>query len=103
MPEFVDPFRGKLPDKKLTLGELVRSIRLDISAEEEAVHLYSAHAEAIDHPLAKKVLLDIANEERIHIGEFARLLEILTQDEDKWLKNGAGEVDKMAQSLQDGN
>ncbi len=67
------------------------------------VYLYMAHAEATDHPLAKKVLIDIANEERVHIGEFARLLEILTQDEDKWLKKGAGEVDKMEQSLQDEN
>ncbi len=99
MPEFIDPFRGNLPDKKLTLGELVRSIRLDLSAEEEAVHLYTAHAEATDHPLAKKVLLDIANEERVHVGEFGRLLEILTQDEEQYLNEGAGEVDEMARDL----
>ena len=99
MPEFLNPFSGKLPDRKLTTEELIRAIRLDLAAEEEAVHLYMAHAEATDHPLAKKVLIDIANEERVHAGEFARLLEILTGDEDKWLAEGAKEVDEMAAEL----
>ena len=96
MPEFLNPFSGKLPDRKLTTEELVRAIRLDLAAEHEATHLYMAHAEAIDHPLAKKVLIDIANEERVHAGEFARLLQILTGDEDKWLAEGAEEVNEMA-------
>jgi rubrerythrin len=96
MPEFVNPFSGTVPERKLTEGELVRAIRLNIAAEEEAVHLYMAHADATDHPLAKKVLIDIANEERTHAGEFSRLLQILTGDEDKWLADGATEVDEMA-------
>ncbi|MGB6838117.1 MAG: ferritin family protein [Dehalococcoidia bacterium] len=96
MPEFLNPFSGKVPDRKLTLEELTRAIRLDLAAEHEAVHLYMAHAEATDHPLAKKVLIDIANEERVHAGEFARLLSILTEDEDKFLAEGAQEVDEMA-------
>ena len=96
MPEFVNPFSGKVPDRKLTQEELIRAIRLDLSAEQEAVHLYMAHAEATDNPLAKKVFIDIANEERVHIGEFARLLSILTGDEDMQLAKGAMEVDEMA-------
>jgi rubrerythrin len=96
MPEFVNPFSGKVPDRKLTKEELIRAIRLDIAAEHEAVHLYMTHAEATDHPLAKKVLVDVANEERVHVGEFERLLEILTGDEDKWLTEGKKEVDEMA-------
>jgi len=99
MPEFLNPFSGKVPDRKLTLEELIRAIRLDLAAEHEAVHLYMAHAEATDHPLAKKVLIDIANEERVHAGEFARLLQILTGDEDKWLAEGAEEVDEMASEV----
>jgi uncharacterized protein len=96
MPEFVNPFSGKVPDRKLTMEELIRAIRLDLSAEQEAVHLYMAHAEATDNPLAKKVFIDIANEERVHIGEFARLISILTGDEDTQLAKGAMEVDEMA-------
>jgi rubrerythrin len=96
MPEFVNPFSGRVPERKLTLEELIRAIRLNIAAEHEAVHLYMAHAQAVDHPLAKEVLVDIANEERVHIGEFQRLLEILTGDEDRWMAEGRKEVDEMA-------
>jgi rubrerythrin len=99
MPEFANPFSGKIPERKLSHEELVRAIRLDIAAEHEAIHLYMAHAEAIDHPLAKKVLIDIANEERVHVGELERLLEILTGDEDKWLAEGREEVNEMAAGL----
>jgi len=100
MPEFVDPFRGNLPDRKITLGELIRAIRLDVAAEEEATHLYVAQAEATDNELAKKVLLDIADEERVHVGEFMRLLGILTEgEEDKLLAEGASEVDEMAAGI----
>ena len=96
MPEFVNPFSGKVPERPLTREELIRAIRLDISAEHEAVHLYMAHAEAIDDPLAKAVLIDIANEERVHIGEFVRLLQVLSGDEDRWAGEGAAEVDGIA-------
>ncbi len=85
MPEFTNPFSGILPDRKLTAEELLRGLRLDLAAEHEAVHIYLAHAEATDHPLAKKVLIDIANEERVHAGEFARLIGIIAEDEDKFL------------------
>jgi rubrerythrin len=96
MPEFANPFAGKVPDRKLTAGELIRAIRLDLAAEEEAIHQYMAQADVADHPLAQKVLVDVANEERQHAGEFLRLLQILTGDEDKWLADGAVEVNEMA-------
>lgn len=100
MPEFTNPFIGKVPDRKLTSEELIRAIRLNLAAEHEAVHIYMAHADATDNPLAKKVLIDIANEERVHAGEFARLIAILTGDEDSFLAEGAQEVDQMAAELQ---
>ena len=96
MAEFVNPFSGKVPDRPLTKEEVIRAIRLDIAAEHEATHLYMSHAEAIDDPLARAVLIDIANEERVHLGEFMRLLSILTGDEDKWLAQGTVEVDELA-------
>jgi rubrerythrin len=99
MPEFVKPFSGMAPERKLTTGELVRALRLDLAAEHEAVHTYLAHADATDNPLAKAVLVDIANEERVHAGEFARLIAILTGDEDEHLRKGTLEVDAMAVSL----
>jgi len=96
MPDFVNPFSGVIPARKLTNSELARAIRLNLAAEEEAVHLYEAHADATDNPLAKNVLLDIAREERVHAGEFQQLLKILLDDEESLLAKGAEEVNELA-------
>jgi uncharacterized protein len=99
MPEFVKPFSGMVPERKMSTEELVRAMRLDLAAEHEAVHTYLAHADATDNPLAKAVLIDIANEERVHVGEFARLIALLTGDEDAFLLKGALEVNAIAASV----
>ena len=70
MPEFVNPFSGVVPGRKLTKRELTRALRMTLSAEEEAVHLYEALVDATDDALAQKVLQDVADEERVHAGEF---------------------------------
>jgi uncharacterized protein len=102
MPEFLNPFSGLVPDRKLTKQELIRAIRLNIAAEHEAIHLYMAHAEATDHPLAKKVLVDVANEEREHVGEFMQLLQVLTGDEDAWIAHGIEEVKEFEEEMGSG-
>ncbi len=102
MPEFLNPFSGVVPGRKLTVRELTRAIRLALSAEEEAVHLYEALADAADNELAKAVLQDIADEERVHAGEFQRVLKILLPDEEKWLADGAAEVDDIAEKVKKG-
>ncbi|MFO7946045.1 MAG: ferritin family protein [Armatimonadota bacterium] len=99
MPDFLDPFSGKVPDRKMTFNELIRAIRLNIAAEQEAIHLYQAHADATDNELAAEVLRDVADEEREHVGEFQRLLNILLDDEEELLAGGAEEVDEIAEEL----
>jgi rubrerythrin len=96
MPEFTNPFIGVVPGRKLTDSELLRALRLNLAAEEEATHIYTAHADATDNELAKKVLLEIADEERVHKGEFQRLISLLSKEEDAFLAEGAGEVNDMA-------
>jgi rubrerythrin len=96
MPEFVNPFPGLTPGRKLTARELTRALRMALSAEEEAIHQYQALSDATDDPLAKAVLDDIANEERVHKGEFQRLLNILLPDEANYLAEGAAEVNDLA-------
>ncbi|MGQ9454699.1 MAG: ferritin family protein [Armatimonadota bacterium] len=104
MPAFSDPFYGNVPPKKLSLGELIRAIRLNIAAEEEAAAIYEAHADATDNPVARKVLLDIANEERVHVGEFVELLDILTRQEEKaWMEQGYEEVRELAEEVARGD
>ena len=99
MPDFLNPFSGLAPGRMMTQRELSRALRLALSAEEEAVHLYEALADATDHPLAKSVLQDIANEERVHAGEFQRVINLLLSDEERFLAEGAQEVDEIAEGL----
>jgi rubrerythrin len=99
MPEFLNPFPGRVPERKLGREELVRALRLDLAAEHEAVHLYLAHADAADDPLAEAVLRDIADEDRVHIGEFQRLIGILTGDEQQFLDAGAQEVENVRTAM----
>jgi uncharacterized protein len=99
MPEFVNPFTGVTPGRKLTPRELTRAIRMALSAEEEAVHQYQSIADATDNPLAKALLDEIANEERVHKGEFQRLLNILLPDEANYLAEGAAEVNDLAAKI----
>ena len=95
MPEFGSPFSGLKHDRKLTDEELVRAIRFMVAAEYEAIQLYMQLAESTDNELARAVLKDIADEERVHAGEFLRLLKELAPDEYKFYDDGAKEVEEM--------
>lgn len=99
MPDFGHPFSGMKKDRKLTDQELIRSIRFMISAEYEAIQLYMQLAESTDNELAIEVLTDIANEERVHAGEFLRLLKELAPDEEKFYAEGAEEVEEEIEKL----
>lgn len=94
MPEFGNPFAGLANDRKLTNEELVRAIRFMVAAEYEAIQLYMQLAESTDNKLAIEVLKDIADEERVHAGEFLRLLHELAPDEEKFYAEGAREVEE---------
>jgi rubrerythrin len=95
MPEFGSLFSGLAHDRKLTDEELVRAIRFMVAAEYEATQLYMQLAESTDNNLAVKVLKDIADEERVHAGEFLRLLHELAPDEKTFYAEGAKEIEKM--------
>jgi rubrerythrin len=99
MPEFCNPFTVIKSDRKLTHEELVRAIRFMIAAEYEAIQLYQQTAESTDNELAKEVLIDIANEEKEHAGEFLRLLRELDADEENFYKEGYEEVEEMIAKL----
>ena len=99
MPEFGSPFSGLAADRKLTDSELVRAIRFMVAAEYEAIQLYMQLAESTDNELAREVLEDIADEERVHAGEFLRLLHHLAPDEQKCYDEGYEEVDEEIEKL----
>ena len=94
MPEFGSPFSGTANNRKLTHEELIRAIRFMVAAEYEAIQMYMQLAESTDNKLVAEVLKDVADEERIHAGEFLRLLKVLAPDEEKFYAEGAGEVEE---------
>ena len=100
MPEFGNSFSGLAKDRKLTDAELIRTMRFMISAEYEAIQLYMQLAESTDNKLAQDVLIDIADEERVHAGEFLQLLYELAPDEKKLYDEGTKEVQEMIDKLQ---
>ena len=99
MPNFGTPFSGLANDRKLTDAELIRAIRFMVAAEYEATQLYMQLAESTDNKLAVDVLNDIADEERVHAGEFLRLLYKLAPDEEKFYASGAKEVEEKIEKV----
>ncbi len=99
MPDFGNSFSGLAKDRKLTEAELIRAIRFMIAAEYEAIQIYMQLAESTDNELAIAVLKDIADEERVHAGEFLRLLYELDPDEESFYKEGFEEVEEEIEKL----
>jgi len=77
----------------LTDRELVRSLRDAIIAEEGAINQYEVIVDSTTNEDAKTVLQAIADEEKIHVGELQKLLNKLLPDEEKFLEEGAKEVE----------
>ena len=102
MPDFGSPFSGLASSRKLSHEELIRAIRFMVAAEYEAVQMYMQLTESIDDKLAIEVLKDIADEERVHAGEFLRLLKHLSPDEEGFYNEGAEEVEEEIKKLGNG-
>jgi rubrerythrin len=92
--DLVKPFPGKNPGDQITKQELLSAIRLSICAEQEAVHLYDQIAEFTDNEMVKKLMTDVADEERVHIGEFTKLLELVGEGKADKVKEGEDEAAK---------
>ena len=69
-------------------------LRAGIIAELDAINLYEQLAEATDNKDIKKVILDIAKEEKTHVGEFQTLLLKFDQQQVTELEAGKKEVEK---------
>ena len=98
MPSFANPFSGNI-DRKMTKVELAQALRIDIASELEAIYLYDAHAHATDDPLAKKVLLDIRDEEVAHVGELMTVMRYLDPTVAEHMQSGEQEVMEMMEEL----
>ena len=69
-------------------------LRVGIIAELDAVSLYEQLAEMTGKENIKKILLDIAKEEKTHVGEFQALLLDGDREQLEELANGKKEVEE---------
>jgi len=84
--------------KNLAKGQPdVELIRIGIIAELDAINLYEQLAAQAKDGLVKKVLLDIAQEEKEHFGEFLELLRRFDVEIEEAMEDGAKEVEEMGE------
>jgi len=81
---------GKVPKEDIEKEIL----RLGMIAELDAVSLYEQLAAKTKNKKIKTVLLDIAKEEKTHVGEFQTLLLELDKEQVEELEKGKEEVEE---------
>ena len=79
--------------KKSNLNKQI--LRIAILAELDAINTYEQLADMTENMNIKKLLLDIAKEEKTHVGEFQYLLLELDKEQKKELEEGKEEVNKL--------
>jgi rubrerythrin len=70
-------------------------LRAAIIAELDAVNLYEQMSALTDDKHIKTILLDIAKEEKTHVGEFQTLLLMNDKQQEKELAEGKKEVEEL--------
>ena len=89
---------SKIPIK---LGEIKKEdldkeiLRAGIIAELDAINLYEQMAALTKNEHIKEILLDIAKEEKTHVGEFQALLLKYDEEQFKELDEGKKEVEEL--------
>lgn len=82
--------------KKVKKEDVDKEIaRIGMIAELDAVNLYEQLAAMTENSNLKKILLDIAKEEKTHIGEFQALLLQMDKEQVKELEEGKKEVEEL--------
>ncbi|MDI6728128.1 MAG: ferritin family protein [Thermodesulfovibrionales bacterium] len=70
-------------------------LRAGIIAELDAINLYEQMAALTTDENIRKILLDIAKEEKTHVGEFQTMLLRLDKEQEKELEHGKEEVEEI--------
>jgi len=86
------PINLEKTDKKDLDKEI---LRVGIIAELDAINLYEQMANMTKNDYLKKMLLDIAREEKTHVGEFQTMLLAADKEQVEELKAGKKEVNEM--------
>ena len=81
--------------EEMTKGDLDKEIlRAGIIAELDAINLYEQMAALTANKNIRKILLDVAREEKTHVGEFQTLLLMEDKEQKKELEEGRKEVEE---------
>nr|DAH26700.1 MAG TPA: hypothetical protein [Caudoviricetes sp.] len=78
-------------NEKYDKKRLAIAIRQKINEENEAINSYLFLVPHIDDPNISRIIQDIANEEKVHVGELQKILYNLDPDELKKEKEGRKE------------
>jgi rubrerythrin len=70
-------------------------LRAGIIAELDAINLYEQMAAMTENSNIKRILLDIAKEEKTHVGEFEALLLMNDKEQKNELAEGKKEVNEL--------
>ncbi len=87
LPINLDKVSGEDIDKEI--------LRLGTIAELDAISLYEQLASYAKNPIVKKVMLEVAKEEKEHVGEFQSLLFDLDPEQVEEYEEGKKEVQEM--------
>ena len=89
IPVNLDKLKKEDQDKEI--------LRVGLIAELDAINLYEQLASMTKNENIKKVLLDIAEEEKTHVGEFLALLLKMDEEQVKELEKGKKEVEELSE------
>lgn len=82
--------------EKMNKKDLEKEIlRTAIIAEFDAINLYEQMAGMTEDPKLKRLLLDVAREEKTHVGEFQALLLLEDREQSQELEAGRKEVQEL--------
>jgi rubrerythrin len=70
-------------------------LRAAIIAELDAINLYEQMADLTENGEIRKLLLDVAREEKTHVGEFQALLLLKDKQQETELERGKKEVQEL--------
>jgi len=85
------PIKLENVEKKLLDREVLRAA---IIAELDAINLYEQMAATTENKNIRKILLDVAKEEKTHVGEFQALLQKEDKEQVEELEKGRKEVEE---------
>jgi len=82
---------------KVKKGDIEKeALRLAVIAELDAINLYEQLANMVGDKLLKDVFLDVAKEEKTHVGEFQAMLLRYDSEQERELEAGKQEIEEMA-------